>query len=112
MGTKWITLTACILLLAAPASAQTQDDFFDDSILHEIRLDVRASDWQRLKDRFLENTYYTADMHWRFNGKYIDVPQVGIRSRGVGSRSPIKPGLHLDFTKKVSAQRFLGLTEV
>ena len=30
---------------AFPAFAQTQDDFFDNSYVHEIRLTVRPSDW-------------------------------------------------------------------
>jgi spore coat protein CotH len=34
---------------------------------------------------------------------------VGIRSRGTGSRSGIKPGLRVDFDRYMASQRFLGL---
>jgi spore coat protein CotH len=111
-GLIWAALIFSLTLFNLPAAAQTEADFFDGSVLHEIRMDVRPSDWQHLKDHFLENTYYAADMHWRFNGKLVDVQQVGIRSRGVGSRSPIKPGLRVDFDRYNSGQRFLGLKSV
>jgi spore coat protein H len=105
----WVAVVFCLSLLTAPAAAQTENDLFDDSVLHEIRIDIRPADWQQLKDHFLDNTYYAADMHWRFNGKFVDVQQVGIRSRGAGSRSPIKPGLRVDFDRFNVGQQFLGL---
>jgi hypothetical protein len=37
------------------------------------------------------------------------VRNVGIRSRGLGSRSPVKPGLRVDFDRYASGQRFLDL---
>lgn len=84
------------------------DPFFDDSVLQEIRLVVNTDDWQSLKDHYLENTYYPADFTWR----NVTVRNAGIRSRGTGSRSPIKPGLGVAFDKYVTNQKFLGLSEV
>src|SRR5215217_6071806 len=90
---------ALLALSAAIAPAQTNNDFFNDRIVQEIRLDVRASDWANLKLHFLDNTYYPADFHYNFNGRDILVRNIGIRSRGRGSRSPDKPNLRLDFNR-------------
>ena len=79
--------------------------FFDDAVLHEIRLDMNRRDWQSLHDRFLENTYYVSDFRWRDHV----LRNVGIRSRGTGSRSESKPGLKLEFDRYVTDQTFLGL---
>jgi spore coat protein H len=81
------------------------DAFFDDTVLHEIRLDINSRDWQSLKDHYLENTYYPCDMRWRDQ----TVRSIGIRSRGTGSRSGIKPGLRVDFDRYTTDQKFLGL---
>lgn len=81
------------------------DAFFDDAFLHEIRLTINPRDWQSLKDRFLENTYYPCDLRWRNQV----VRNVGIRSRGTGSRSGTKPGLRVDFDRYSTEQKFLGL---
>ena len=66
---------------------------------------VHSADWQKLKQNFLENEYYPADLLW--NGQ--TVRNVGIRSRGHGSRSGTKPGLRVDFDRYATDQRFLGL---
>jgi spore coat protein CotH len=81
------------------------DAFFDDGAVHEIRLVINTRDWQSLKDHFLENTYYPCDFRWRGQ----TVRNVGIRSRGTGSRSGIKPGLRVDFDRYTTDQKFLGL---
>ena len=86
----------------------TADAFFDDSVLHEIRLTINERDWQALKDTYLDNTYYPADFQW---GSEI-VRNVGIRSRGNVSRSATKPGLSVDFNRYTEGQRFRGLTSV
>jgi hypothetical protein len=92
-----------------PQPASTSEDaFFDDSVVHEIRLAINDKDWQALKDSYLENTYYPADFKWRDQ----TVRNVGIRSRGTGSRSPVKPGLRVDFDRYSSALKFLGLKSV
>ncbi len=77
-----------------------------------MRLDIRASDWESLKAHYLENTYYPADFHWKFQGRDVVVSNVGIRSRGRGSRSPIKPNLRIDFNRFEPGQKFVGLGSV
>ena len=95
------------LLLAAPAAAQTGDELFDASVLNDVRLTMKADDWQALKDHFLEDTYYRADFHWRGT----TVPIVGVRSRGTGSRNPHKPGLKVGFDQYLDQKPF-GLKSI
>jgi spore coat protein CotH len=89
----------------APAAADPAAQFFDDSVLHDLYLDIKPRDWSTLKEHFLENTYYTADFTWRGQ----TTSSIGIRSRGTGSRSSVKPGLRFDFDYYTSDQKFLGL---
>lgn len=84
------------------------DALFDDTVLHEIHLTVNSIDWQTLKDHYLENTYYPADFRWRNQV----VRSVGIRSRGTGSRSPIKPHLLVNFGRYTTGGTFLGLDSI
>ena len=93
------------LVLVSPAAAQTQEDFFNPDVLHRVDLWLNEADWNKLKATFQENTFYTADMTW--NG--ITVYNVGIRSRGLGSRRAQKPGLRVDFNHYSTGQQFLGL---
>jgi spore coat protein H len=93
------------VLVSAPALAQTQDDFFNPDVLQRVELWLNESDWAKLKAAFQENTYYPADVVW--NGQ--TVRNVGIRSRGLGSRSATKPGLRVDIDRYSSGQQFLGL---
>ncbi len=102
----------CFLaLLAAGGSlrAQTTDDFFNPGALQEIRLEIFPADWQKLKANFLDNTYYPCNLQWKYQGKYKIIENVGIRSRGTGSRSGVKPGLRVDFNRYEAGQLFLGL---
>jgi spore coat protein CotH len=94
-----------VALAAGPATAQTQDDLFNPDVLQRVELWLNASDWSKLKAAFQDNTYYPADVVW--NGQ--TVRNVGIRSRGLGSRSATKPGLRVDFDRYSSGQQFLGL---
>ena len=94
-----------VLLVSASASAQTQDELFNPDVLQRVELRLNESDWAKLKAAFQENTYYPADVIW--NGQ--TVRNVGIRSRGLGSRSATKPGLRVDFDRYSSGQQFLGL---
>ena len=94
-----------VLGLSAPAVAQTADDLFNPDVLQRIELWLNSSDWSKLKAAFQENTYYPADLIW--NGQ--TVRNVGIRSRGLGSRSSTKPGLRVDFDRYSAGQQFLGL---
>jgi CotH kinase protein len=83
-------------------------DFFNDNVVQEIRLTINPRDWSQLKLEFQQNTYYGC--HFTWNGQVIR--NVGIRSRGTGSRSGTKPGLRVDFDRYTSKQRFLGLKSV
>jgi spore coat protein CotH len=101
---------AIVSLSARRAEAQESPEpdtnqFFDDNNLQEVRLSIHSDDWRRLKETYLENTYYPADFEW--NG--LKVRNVGIRSRGTASRSSTKPGLRVDLDRYVGDQRFLGL---
>jgi spore coat protein CotH len=95
---------ALLGLSATPAIAQTADDLFAHT-LHRIDLLVNSQDWAKLRENFGENDYYPADFKW--NGE--TARNVGIRSRGHGSRSGTKPGLRVDFDRYAGEQRFLGL---
>ena len=91
---------------AAEAPAPNEEDaFFDDAVLHEIRLTISSRDWSALKKHYLDDTYYQCNIQWRD----FTVRNVGIRSRGTGSRSGVKPGLRVDFDRYVTDQKFLGL---
>ncbi len=92
------------------AVAQKQDDFFDDSLVQELRIEIRPSDWASLKLHYLDNTYYPADFHWKYKNKDILVQDIGIRSRGRGSRSPVKPNIRIDFNRFEPDQNFLSLS--
>src|SRR5262245_38550237 len=91
------------------ASAQTTPDpadaFFDDSVVHEIRLAINTKDWNTLKSNYLLNDYYPCDFKWGS----VTVRNIGVRSRGTGSRSGVKPGLRVDFDRYTTNQKFLGL---
>jgi uncharacterized protein (TIGR03437 family) len=104
-------LSPVILVLtiawSSPVSlAQTlANEFLDDATVQVIRLTMDPVDWAALQAHYLENTYYVATFQW----KGITVNNVGVRSHGTGSRSPVKPNLDLDFDKYDKNQRFLGL---
>jgi spore coat protein CotH len=42
----------------------------------------------------------------------LQARNVGVRSRGLGSRNPTKLGLRVDFTRYATSQRFLGLKSI
>jgi spore coat protein CotH len=87
------------------SAAQTTDELFSTQTLQRLDLELHSSDWAKLKENFQTNTYYPADLLW--NGQ--TVRNVGIRSRGRGSRNATKPGLKIDFDRYATGQRFLGL---
>ena len=93
---------------AGSARAQTAADLFDASVLQEIRLNVNSRDVAALKAHSELNTHYAADLQWRS----IKVRNVSIRSRGSGSRNPIKPGLLVEFARYTTGQKFLGLSAI
>jgi hypothetical protein len=99
---------ALVLAGASHAGAQTPDPadaFFDDSVLHEIRLAINTKDWDTLRTNYLANDYYPCDFKWQNE----TIRNVGIRSRGTGSRSGEKPGLRVDFDRYTNSQKFRGL---
>jgi len=100
-----VALTVWVSLAPRSAVAQTGDDLFDASVVHEVRLFMNTRDLAELRARFEENTHYPADLVWRGER----VRNVAVRSRGLGSRNPIKLGLAVDFDYYTTGQRFLGL---
>lgn len=102
-----VGLAACGVwqVSSSVAWAQTPDQFFDGDVVQDVRLVVSSRDWQTLKAHSEENTYYPADLTW--NG--VTVRNVGIRSRGSGTRNAIKPGLRVDINRYRSSADFLGL---
>ena len=102
-----IRLVLIILLLApAAARAQTADELFDGRTLHDIRLYIHSRDLAELRARYYEDVYVPADFEWRG----IRVRNVGVRVRGLATRSAIKPGLRIDFNRYTAGQAFLGLS--
>ncbi len=105
----WIVAILALALGAFRAPAQTQDDLFNDNIVHEVRLTIASSDWQTLKKDYLSNTYYPCDFTWVYQGRRTTLLDIGIRSRGTGSRSPVKPSLRVDFDRFEEKQDLFGL---
>jgi spore coat protein CotH len=102
-----VAIVAALAASAGPARAQvpTPDAFFNDGVLHDLRLYVNSRDLVLLKATYTANTYYPADMVWGTTR----VRNVAIRSRGSGSRNPWKLGLKIDFNRYVSGRTFVGL---
>jgi spore coat protein CotH len=94
-----------ILVLQGPVYGRTVHDFFDHQVLHRIDLRIDDGGWETLKENFERDDYYRAELTW--NG--LTSRNVGIRSRGLGSRKASKPGLRVDVDRYVDGQMFLGL---
>lgn len=95
----------CGMLFASPAfSDPAVDALFDQSRLHEVQISMAEADWARLRQTYLENTNYDATL--TFDGETI--ASCTIRSRGSGTRNGTKPGLRVDFSRKVKTQTFHG----
>ena len=90
------------------AAAQTAAELFDVNTIQEIRLSINSRDLRVLRERFAENTYYPADLTWR----NIKVRNVGVRSRGLGSRNATKLGLRVDMARYTTGQTFVGLSTI
>lgn len=110
-----VMLALALSVGASVASAQTptpaptgptSDDFFSPLVLHRIDLLMNSKDWEKLKVNYQTNEYYPADVKWNTT----TVRNVGVRSRGLGSRSQSKPGLRVDMNRYASTQTFLGLS--
>ena len=91
-----------LLLLAVPAFGD--DALFDKSRIHDVQITMAADDWARLRAAFQLNTNYDATL--TIDGETIR--DSSIRSRGSGTRNGVKPGLRVDFDRKVRTQRFRG----
>ncbi len=101
---KLLPSLAVALVCFGPGTARAADPVFDQSRLHDCRLDLDPADWAALRANFQTNQYYAANL--TVDGE--TVKQVGIRSRGAGSRSGEKPGLKVDTNKYVAGQEFHG----
>jgi len=77
---------------------------FDPTVLHDARIEIDPAAWKALRVNYLSNQYYAAN----FSVDGVAVAQVGIRSRGDGSRSEEKPGLKVDFNQFVPSQEYYG----
>lgn len=100
----WAAVAASVSL-----NAQSIQDFFDGSQLHDIRLTMDSADWQRLHEKYTDKkTNYKCTFEWRD----IRIDNVGLHTRGTGSLNPIKPGMGLEFAKFDVNQTFLGLPSV
>jgi spore coat protein CotH len=110
MSRSAIVRFRCLLLLvalSAPArvDAQTQADFFDSGTLQDVRLFINSRDLAELLEHYNEKRYYPADFLWHG----MRVRNVGVRVRGLATRSATKPGLRIDFNRYTGGQAFLGL---
>lgn len=100
-------LLALVLTVLAPVRA-IANDFFDASAIQTLNLTLHSRDWSDLHERVTSNDYYPADLEWRG----IRVRNVGVRSRGLSTRYPAKPGLEISFDRYATHQRFMGLQSV
>jgi spore coat protein CotH len=118
-----------ILAFSYSSFGQTLDDLFNGDILHEVRIYIQPQDLATLRQnvdicpdqdlRALKGEivsvlpriecWFAIEFHWIFNGRDITLPQVAARSRGKGSRSPIKPSFKIEFDRFESRNTFLGL---
>src|ERR671910_929225 len=108
-----LALAVAVIGLGSLTVAQVQlptslpsDALFNSSVLNRIDIRINGTDWEKLKQNFQTNEYYPADIV--FNGE--TVRNVGIRSRGLGSRSGTKPGLRVDMNRYTDDLTFLGLS--
>jgi spore coat protein CotH len=104
MMRRSVLVVASLAVFLPAAVARGADPMFNQGVLHEVRIVIDPADWQALRDNFRGNQYYAANVS--IDGEVIQ--QVGIRSRGKGSRSGEKPGIKLDFNKYVPNQTFHG----
>ncbi len=88
-----------------PPEPLPSDQLFNPDVVQRLDLRIHSADWEKLKANFQENTYYPADLV--HNG--TTVYNIGIRSRGLGSRNPRKPGLRVDMDRYAADQTYLGL---
>ena len=100
-----LLLIAVLTGVPAAAGAQSADELFDDSVVRDVRITINSKDWAALKENFQENIYYPCALEI-LGSTYHNV---GIRSRGLGSRSGTKPGLRVDADRYAVDQTIAGL---
>jgi spore coat protein CotH len=105
-----LVVATALLLLAGAATAQTTPtptaaDFFNPLVVHRLDILINSKDWEKLKLNYLSNDYYPCDIKWQG----LTTRNVGVRSRGLGSRSQSKPALRVDMNRYSTTQTFLGL---
>ena len=99
----WMAVALAVTSSAAFAQVEA-NPFFDDTTVQVINLTMAPADWSTLQQNYLLDTYYHATFTW--NGI---TENIGVRSHGGGSRSPIKPNLDINFAHYAKTQTFLGL---
>ena len=97
-------LAAAVWLAVTPVVTQSSEELFDPTAVQDLHFRMRPGAWTTLQARYLEDTYYRADLQWR----ETTIPIVGVRSRGSGSRDPRKPALKISFDEYLD-QRAFGL---
>ncbi len=112
---RHVVLGVAVLSVALPGDARgqagdnpTPEALFDTGVLHELRIVMHSHDWTHLRETYMFDTYYPADVAW--DGHVVR--NIGVRSRGFGSRDFRKPGLKLDFNHYVAGQGLAGLRGV
>jgi uncharacterized protein (TIGR03437 family) len=98
-------LLVYVLLTGASFGQQLARDFFDNTVVHDIHIDLDPNDWATLKQNYGADTYYSANV----SSGSLAASQVAIRSRGRGSRSGEKPNLDVNIDKYIKKQTFAGL---
>lgn len=98
------TLVVALALACAPTARAQDVDVFEQAGVQDVRLWMHSTDIAQLRATADQNTYYPADFEYRG----VVVRNIGVRSRGLGSRNATKLGLRLDFNHYASGQRFAG----
>lgn len=92
-----------------PVTVETSEDLFAGDTVHDVHLYIHSRDLQRLRSKYLENTYVPADLVWR----QTRVRNVAVRSRGgLATRDPVKLGFRVDMNRYNPRQTFLGLRAI
>jgi spore coat protein CotH len=94
-----------VAMLASPGLADSVDELFDPTRLHDVRITMDPAAWAALRANYLSNTNYDG-VTITFDGE--TVTNASLRSRGSGTRNGVKPGLRVDFSRTVKSQRFRG----
>ena len=101
-------LAFLVVSVAVAVPSHAADKIFDPTVLHDTQLVMDPADWAALRANFHSNQYYAANV--AIDGDVLE--QIGVRSRGQGSRDSTKPGVKLDFNKLARGQTFHGLKSV